>query len=384
MGVRSENHLSELPSNSVVRRAGSFQELNRSKVKNIRCLNDRTRDIQGIENSPALSKSGRSPLKRKRPPKLDIPESEIIATPSSFQEQVNEINVGGPTYGVSCKKGRRDILEDAYRIIPNFQGHPRQAFFGVFDGHSGCSAVEYVAENLPQEIASAIEASQKGDDLIEEAVTSAFLATDAGFLRKDVDSGASCATAIVRNGYLVVANAGDCRIVMSRAGKAEALTQDHKAEREDERQRIEKLGGYVDCFNGVWRVQGVLAVSRGFGDRHLKEFIPAKPEVKKLPLTPECEFLILASDGLWDKVGNQEAVDCARAVLEDPNRCRTGEAGVESNASVETSNVQMPGSTSNSNDPRFLDACKKLVDLASSRGSIDDISVIIAHLEQFC
>lgn len=56
------------------------------------------------------------------------------------------------------------------------------------------------------------------------------------------------------------------------------------------------------CRNGVWRVQGSLAVSRAIGDMHLKEWIISEPEIKKRPLTSDCEFLIMASDGLWDKV----------------------------------------------------------------------------------
>lgn len=54
--------------------------------------------------------------------------------------------------------------------------------------------------------------------------------------------------------------------------------------------------------NGAWRVQGSLAVSRAIGDLHLKEWIISEPETKKLSLTSDCEFLIMASDGLWDKV----------------------------------------------------------------------------------
>lgn len=58
----------------------------------------------------------------------------------------------------------------------------------------------------------------------------------------------------------------------------------------------------MDCCRGVWRIQGSLAVSRGIGDRHLKQWITAEPETKILKIEPDFEFLILASDGLWDKV----------------------------------------------------------------------------------
>ena len=58
----------------------------------------------------------------------------------------------------------------------------------------------------------------------------------------------------------------------------------------------------MDCCRGVWRIQGSLAVSRGIGDRHLKQWVVAEPETRILRISPECEFLILASDGLWEKV----------------------------------------------------------------------------------
>ncbi|RZS07621.1 hypothetical protein BHM03_00038512 [Ensete ventricosum] len=99
---------------------------------------------------------------------------------------------------------------------------------------------------------------------------------------------------------------------MSRKGVADALTDDHRAGREDERNRIENSvtynilnstqGGYVTCRNGIWRVQDSLAVSRAIGDLNMKEWIISEPETETVQLTPDCEFLIVASDGLWDKV----------------------------------------------------------------------------------
>ncbi|KAI3715015.1 hypothetical protein L6452_21979 [Arctium lappa] len=103
-------------------------------------------------------------------------------------------------------------------------------------------------------------------------------------------------------GNLIVSNAGDCRAVMSRNGVAEALTIDHKPSRKDKKDIIESMGGYVDSRNGVWRIQGSLAVSRAIGDKHLTKWVIAEPETRILNIRPDCEFLILASDGIWDMV----------------------------------------------------------------------------------
>lgn len=86
------------------------------------------------------------------------------------------------------------------------------------------------------------EVSRRCEDDIEAAVEAGYLTTDANFLKEeDVGGGACCVTALIRNGNLVVSNAGDCRAVMSRSGIAEALTSDHKPSRQDERERIEAL-----------------------------------------------------------------------------------------------------------------------------------------------
>lgn len=58
----------------------------------------------------------------------------------------------------------------------------------------------------------------------------------------------------------------------------------------------------MEIHRGAWRVHGVLTVSRSIGDAHLKNWVLAEPETKILQLTPDMEFLVLASDGLWEKV----------------------------------------------------------------------------------
>lgn len=83
-----------------------------------------------------------------------------------------------------------------------------------------------------------------------------------------------------------------------------ALSDDHKPNRESERKRIEGEGGVV-IWAGTWRVGGVLAVSRAFGDRQLKKFVIATPDVRYEAVAEGEETIILASDGLWDVVSNK-------------------------------------------------------------------------------
>ncbi|EEF41194.1 probable protein phosphatase 2C 25 isoform X2 [Ricinus communis] len=306
-------------------------------------------------SSLGSSSSSSAVLKRKRPARLDIPVIEMgfgvggPITPAA--EMAAEIEREGCGYSVYCKRGRREAMEDRFSAVLDLQAHPKQAFFGVFDGHGGSKAAEYAAQNLDKNIVD--EIVRRDEEHIEDAVKHGYLNTDAQFLKQDLRGGSCCVTALIRNGNLVVSNAGDCRAVMSIQGISEALTSDHRPSREDEKNRIETLGGYVDLIRGAWRIQGSLAVSRGIGDRHLKQWVIAEPETKVLRIKPEHEFLILASDGLWDMVGNQEAVDIVRPLC----------IGVDK--------------------PDPLSACKKLVDLSVSRGSTDDISVMMIQMQHY-
>ncbi|XP_010253791.1 PREDICTED: probable protein phosphatase 2C 25 [Nelumbo nucifera] len=311
---------------------------------------------EGLISVDSVPSSSASLLKRKRPAKLDIPVSSLsfsaaTATPAAPVDDRKEIEAERDGFSVYCKKGRRAAMEDRYSAVVNLQGDAKQAFFGVFDGHGGTKAAVFAAENIDKNITD--ELMKRGEDKIEDAVKHGYLTTDSEFLKEDVHGGACCVTAFIRKGDLVVSNAGDCRAVMSRGGIAQALTCDHRPNREDEMDRIESLGGYVDCCHGVWRLQGSLAVSRGIGDRHLKQWVTAEPETKILKIRPECEFLILASDGLWDKVSNQEAVDVIRP------------------------------SCIGTDKPELLSACRKLAELSVRRGSTDDISVMVIPLGRF-
>ncbi|MFS7958229.1 putative protein-serine/threonine phosphatase [Helianthus anomalus] len=291
--------------------------------------------------------------KRKRPARIQIP-----LVPLSFVDEVvkpdddvAEMEEEGEEYGVYCKRGKRRFIEDRYFADVHLQGDSKQAFFGVFDGHGGSKAAEFAAKNLHRNIM--LKVANKCEDEIEEAVREGYLKTDSEFLKEDVNGGACCVTALIRNGNLIVSNAGDCRAVMSRGGVAEAVTVDHKPSRKDEQERIERMGGYVDCHNGVWRIQGSLAVSRGIGDNHLKKWVIAEPETRIIEIRRECEFLILASDGIWDKVNNQEAIDIVRPFCVGTKK------------------------------PDLTSACKKLVSLSAARGCYDDKSVMVIRLPHF-
>jgi protein phosphatase PTC1 len=107
---------------------------------------------------------------------------------------------------------------------------------------------------------------------------------------------------------LYTANAGDARVVISRGGKAHRLTYDHKASDPAEAKRITDRGGFV-AYN---RVNGILSVTRALGDHAMKEWVVCDPYYTEIALTPKDEFVILACDGVWDVLSDQEAVDLVK------------------------------------------------------------------------
>jgi serine/threonine protein phosphatase PrpC len=127
--------------------------------------------------------------------------------------------------------------------------------------------------------------------------------------------------ALVRGASLAVANAGDSRAVLCRAGGvALPLTSDHKPTDPPELARIVAAGGFV----ADGRVNGSLNLSRALGDAEHKQTaglppsaqaVTAQPDVTTVTLAPGDEFLLLACDGIWDIVTCQEGVDFVRARL---------------------------------------------------------------------
>lgn len=124
---------------------------------------------------------------------------------------------------------------------------------------------------------------------------------------------------LIGDKYLVVANAGDSRGVLCRNGTAVALSEDHKPSQKREITRIKNAGGFVTA---VGRVNGNLNLSRSLGDlkykqvKHLPpeaQMITAEPDIEIFEINPEeDEFFILACDGIWDVLSNQDACDFVR------------------------------------------------------------------------
>ena len=246
--------------------------------------------------------------------------------------------------------------------------------FAVFDGHGGHAVSKFCADRLLRHVFHelVVESARKrvADHNIQvkdmtDALGNVFRSLDAE-IRKDLgpeaaDCGTTALVLLLQRGVCCVAHCGDTRAVLavrdelyaSRHRAAESTT-DHKPCQPVERARIEAAGGFVltrknDSYS---LAMGVLAMSRALGDLNLNPWISPEPDVKRWSLDG-AGFIILASDGLWDVIDDQQAVDLVASVL---SLDRKGSAAACSRAA------------------------QRLVDNATASGSRDNISVIVVDL----
>ncbi|KAG2924408.1 hypothetical protein PC114_g4505 [Phytophthora cactorum] len=273
-------------------------------------------------------------------------ESFSINTRDSFHETFNEdsssYSTGDDVHGVTSLLGVRSAMEDVCCCIPDLNAHlkddqphhQRQSFYALFDGHSGVRAATFSNQRLIDR-----EFLQKADE-------------------ESLDDGTTAAVVLIRGNRLITANIGDCRAVVSIGGQALDIIEEQTPGRPDERERIEKQGGWVKeerelqlsklhsmdlsdpeiqqraervvKWVTIYRVNGELAVSRAIGDIDYKgealskyeywafpeghdrvfhgDLVISVPECQEIEITPEFDFLILACDGLWDTIKSKEAV----------------------------------------------------------------------------
>ncbi|XP_057492883.1 probable protein phosphatase 2C 9 [Actinidia eriantha] len=226
----------------------------------------------------------------------------------------------GPVkYGFSLVKGKANHPMEDYHVAKFVQCQGRElGLFAIFDGHLGDKVPAYLQKHLFQNI---LKEGEFWTDT-NRSIFKAYEKTDQAILSHSPDlgrGGSTAVTAILINGrQLWVANLGDSRAVLSRGGQAIQLSVDH--EPNTERGSIENRGGFVSNMPGdVARVNGQLAVSRAFGDRNLKVHLRSDPDVTNADIDADADILILASDGLWKVVANQEAVDIAKKI-KDPQK----------------------------------------------------------------
>lgn len=235
-------------------------------------------------------------------------------------------------------------LEDQAQVVSS----PFATFIGVYDGHGGFDASRFINARLFHYFHRfCTEQKNVSADIIREA----FVATEKEFLRLVQDSwprtpklasvGSCCLVGVIVGNVLHVANLGDSRAVLGSyldleedEVVAERLTSDHNVAVEEVRKEVIELhpdeSDIVVRVRGVWRIKGIIQVSRSIGDVYLKKpeycndpvlkqfispvsplqkaVVTAEPCVYTRKLTPHDLFLIFASDGFWEQLSDDDAV----------------------------------------------------------------------------
>lgn len=219
-------------------------------------------------------------------------------------------------------QGWRITMEDAHTTILDLLKTPKKkiSFFAVFDGHGGSTVAKYAGEKLHRRLSLDAEFI-KGTDY-ESILKEIFLGLDAD-LRVDPNhindpSGCTAVSCVITDDWRVFcANAGDSRAVISANGEAIPLSFDHKPTNAEETKRIVGAGGFVE----YGRVNGNLALSRAFGDFDFKKNNSLPPELQAVTAHPDViertiagtdEFIVVACDGIWDCMSNQEVINFIR------------------------------------------------------------------------
>ncbi|KAI4371395.1 hypothetical protein MLD38_019636 [Melastoma candidum] len=271
---------------------------------------------------------------------------------------------------VCSKRGEKGTNQDCFVVWEDFGCQDDMIFCGVFDGHGpwGHLVAKRARELVPSsllcnwqeavglELATGLPSGKLDDDgNMLELWSRSFLKTYAQVdyeLKQDrsincYQSGCTALTIVKQGDRLLIANIGDCRAVLARVSEDGTLapiqlTVDLKPNLPREAERIKQSRGRVFCMNdepGLYRMwtpngnSNGLAVSRAFGDYCIKDFgLISVPDISPRKLSPDQDrFVILATDGVWDVVSNQEAVDIVSSV---PDREQSAKRLVEHAASA--------------------------------------------------
>ncbi|XP_073313805.1 probable protein phosphatase 2C 8 [Primulina huaijiensis] len=328
---------------------------------------------------PRQRRSEIKKLKSALTPELESYPRNTKTSPAEEEEEgehgkgTPENETRGLVYGHVSMMGRRRVMEDAVTVAPQGSLADEYSFFAVYDGHGGATVAEVCSERLHKCLEKYIENAKKLpeeddfdwktvmedcfgriDEEFEESKGKEVGASSAAVAKRMM--GTTAVVVLVGSGDVVVANCGNSRAVLCRGGAPVPLSSDHKPERPDEKERVEAAGGSIINQKG-WRVQGVLPTSRSIGDHHLKPYISSQPEVTVTKRTESDDFLIIATDGLWDTVSNELACHVVEKSLRGGLGSRQSEGRCAS------------------------DAAATLVELAIAKGSRDNITVIVVLLQ---
>eukprot|EP00878_Enallax_costatus_P000689 GHUV01000798.1.p1 GENE.GHUV01000798.1~~GHUV01000798.1.p1 ORF type:complete len:644 (+),score=188.14 GHUV01000798.1:1116-3047(+) len=232
---------------------------------------------------------------------------------------------------------------------------------GCFDGHGGDTVSKHLAQHMTQRISSQLQ----GKDVNSNAAVAQALAAAFGSIDRELRlaktarlTGSTAVVALVTNSMIHISSCGDSRAIICQGFEAIQPVQDHTPLREDERARIQRLGGQIFQRNGM-RVMGALAMSRAIGDHALRPYgVTADPDVAHHERCDSDDYLILASDGLWNVLSNKDVACIIQLLISELSAIGLSRAQIS---------ALLP---------------KILTRIALQRGSTDNITILTLDISQ--
>ncbi|XP_044469467.1 probable protein phosphatase 2C 60 [Mangifera indica] len=300
-----------------------------------------------------------------------------------------------------------NLLEDQSQVesgpLSSLESGPYGTFVGIYDGHGGPETSRFINDHLFQHL-KRFTTEQQSMSL--DVIRKAYQATEDGFfslvtkqwpMKPQIAAvGSCCLVGVICGGTLYIANLGDSRAVLGRLVRATGeilavqLSSEHNVGIESVRQEMHSLhpedSQIVVLKHNVWRVKGLIQISRSIGDIYLKKaeynkeplyakfrlsesfkkpILSSEPSISTLELQPHDQFVIFASDGLWEHLTNQEAVDIVQ------NHPRVGSAKRLVKAALQEA--------AKKREMRYSDL--KKIDRGVRRHFHDDITVIVVFLD---
>ncbi|CAI0544600.1 unnamed protein product [Linum tenue] len=241
---------------------------------------------------------------------IDAPNSSSLA------------DVAGVRWGFTSLQGAREEMEDDI-VIRSEDGF---SFAAVFDGHAGFNSVKFLRDELFKECVVALQGGSllggKDFGAIRAALEGAFQNADSRLLSwletnyGEDESGSTATVVFIASDMLIISHIGDSTVVLSRSGKAEVLTDPHRPYGNNktslqEIRRIREAGGWNRHLMVVYTVHMTRMLQKGVQEGRWTEkftsriqfngdLVVASPDTYQVSLGSDAEFVVLASDGLWD------------------------------------------------------------------------------------
>jgi len=210
-------------------------------------------------------------------------------------------------------------------------------FFLVCDGHGGHQVAEFVTENLHLNILKQLSLQEDPQKAIEHAFLDMEIQLQEMYQNCKLDGGVGTTVALVLiiGNEVYVANVGDTEIVLCSGGKLKEVTKSHTLSNFEEFQRVNDVGGMIllkgppRLGHPVWNSEMVnIGVTRAMGDFYFKDKkwigekesgLIAAPSITRWKLTKDDQFLLIASDGFWDVICKDEALECIQSHMSSDN-----------------------------------------------------------------